>query len=114
MGVPKNETKADIKKTEKNRSEEYIWELKFKKANRWDQRCGLWSRHHIATSNFAIFLNFHDFFRKTQKCAKMSQKFCNFFRDPPRGRYEESIAGLRKKIRNKLEFDSPKECPMQI
>ena len=44
----------------------------------------------------------------------MSKNIFDFFDDPPRERYEESIAGLRKKIRNKLELESPKEGPMQI
>ena len=44
----------------------------------------------------------------------MSQKIFDFFDDAPRERYEESVAGLRKKIRNKLELEPPKERPMQI
>ena len=44
----------------------------------------------------------------------MSKKIFDFFDDAPRERYEESVAGLRKKIRNKLELDSPKEGQMQI
>jgi len=169
------------KNREKKRSEEYIWELKFKKAHRWDQRCGLWSRHHIATSDFSknhffkkftIFWQnwevpknetkadikksrkialrnifgslsskrriagingaacgpgttllrliswfswiFMIFFEKPKNAQKWVKKFSIFFDDAPRERYEESVAGLRKTIRNKLEFWPPKEGPMQI